>query len=219
MDWRRGFVQGKEAAGIILFSTPTIKCSYAVPVGKTLWTEVIIPSQWSKPINGVRPPEHRQTHLLQKAGACRAHSGPLVDNSRRMLRPSGGFSIYLCLPQRSSGFSILQPHSPCLDSEGLSIDPFGFTAVTQGAWEAQPLSVRQGANEVTSAEASDSLWRTDCSHLQTTPEGRQPMCGCHPVPGHCFLTTWKSRLGLRPGTSPTPWRQAAANGSPHKLVH
>lgn len=120
-------MQGKEAAGIILFSTPTtIKCSYAVPVGKTLWTEVIIPSQWSKPINGVRPPEHRQRHLLQKAGACRAHSGPLVDNSRRMLRPSGGFSIYLCLPRRSAGFSVLLPHSPCLDSEGLSIDPFGF---------------------------------------------------------------------------------------------
>lgn len=129
-------------------------------------------------------------------------------------------SPFICVFLRgllASQFSSLTPL--VWTAEGLSIDPFGFTAVTQGAWEAQPLSVRQGANEVTSAEASDSLWRTDCSHLQTTPEGRQPMCGCHPVPGHCFLTTWKSRLGLRPGTSPTPWRQAAANGSPHKLVH
>ena len=32
-------------------------------------------------------------------------------------------------------------HSPCLDNEGLSIEPSGFTAVTQGAREAQPLSL------------------------------------------------------------------------------
>lgn len=102
---------------------------------------MIIPSQWSKPINGVRPTEHRQRHLLQRAGACRAHSGPLDANSPRMQRPSGGFSIYLCLPQRSAGFSALQPHSPCLDNEGLSIEPSGFTTVTQGAREAQPLSL------------------------------------------------------------------------------
>lgn len=116
----------------------------------------------------------------------------------------GGCSIYLCLPQRFAsqitGFLVLQPYSPCLDSEVLSLDPFVFTGVTQGAWEAQPLSVYQRANEVTSVEASDNVWRTNCPHLQTTPEGGKT--GPHAQAATQYLATTSS-LSASPGWDPS----------------
>lgn len=66
-------------------------------------------------------------------------------------------------------------HTLCLNSEVLRTDPFGFTGMTQGDWEAQALSVFQRAFKAISAEAVDSLGRAHYSHLQTIREGGLPL--------------------------------------------
>lgn len=58
----------------------------------------------------------------------------------------------------------------------------------------------KSANEVTSVEASDSLWRTNCSHLQTTPEGRKAESLPAQVATQYLATT--SSLSGSPGWDP-----------------
>lgn len=65
--------------------------------------------------------------------------------------------------------------------------------------------------------AAASSWQTAWGEqalfppLQTIPEGRRSLK---------YVCSWGwLRLWPWPGASPTPSRQAAANGSPHELVH
>lgn len=65
------------------------------------------------------------------------------------------------------------------------------------------VTVHQNANKVTSAKASDSLLRTNCSHLQTTPEGRNDPCAAATQ----YLATASSLSrspGWDPGQAPPP---------------